>query len=154
MQWRNLQLSSLILAYSRLFSLIFAYLRLMGEKLLSALRAATQECGLRSVPAASASRQVRVSKSLTPEAFGNPRGHGRCAFLGGYIHPGQMSVSAKPGELALGKLARADLHQLDGFRQRSFAAQVFRDLAVTDGLHRRAVGAQAALKHALGFRHQ
>src|SRR5712692_12128972 len=63
-------------------------------------------------------------QSLTPEALGNPRGHGRCAFLGSYIQPGQMSVSAKPRELALGELASADFHQLDGFCQRSFAAQV------------------------------
>ena len=62
------------------------------------------------------------------------------------LNPPQLKLPPKPSHLAFRELPRPDFHQLDGLGERAFAAQVFRDLAITQGLRRRQVLGQAALQ--------
>jgi len=50
----------------------------------------------------------------------------------------------EPGELALGKLAGADFDEFDGVGEAAGAAEMFNDLAVTDGLQGGGIFREAA----------
>ena len=70
------------------------------------------------------------------------------------FNPFQVFLGAEPRQLPLGELPSADFHQLDGFRQWPFAAQMLRHLPVADGLHRRFVFGEAALEQFACLVHQ
>ena len=63
-------------------------------------------------------------------------------------------MPAEPRQLPLGKLARADFHQLDGLGQAVFAAQMLDDLPVADGLHGKLIFRQSVFQQLLRLRHE
>src|SRR6266567_9162379 len=65
--------------------------------------------------------------------------------------PFQLLVSPEPRHLTFGELAGPDLDQLNGFRQRPLAAQIFRDLPIAERLQGGSVLLQTALEKLFGF---
>ncbi len=67
------------------------------------------------------------------------------------IDPFQLLVSPEPRHLTFGELAGPDLDQLNSFRQRPLAAQIFRDLPIAERLQGGSVLLQTALEQMFGF---
>jgi hypothetical protein len=56
--------------------------------------------------------------------------------------------------LAFGELSRPEFHKVNRFRERSFAAQIFRHLTVTDRLHGRPIPGEAERQQPFGLGHE
>src|SRR5262245_14783435 len=67
------------------------------------------------------------------------------------VEPLHVELVAKPGELAFGKLAGALFDERDGVRKRSFSAQMFEHLPITNRLQRGGAEVQFALEQLFGF---
>ena len=83
-----------------------------------------------------------------------PRGHVRRGFARLPVEPARRQLVSEPGDLAPGKGPRALFDQRDRFGEGSVATQMFHDLTVTDGLHRRFVFRQATAEELFRFGHQ